>query len=252
MTSGADASAGTLGEQAQAFADRLTNSVHAVAAGCEPFTSKAMHTGDGPERFGVLQEPDTGVPLTVEGATLLTLTVKYFCTWDGHEQFLAVDRSDVKVFAGDVAKGEPLFRYEYVRKPGLDHPSAHIQLHAHRDAITHVMGNVGHSTARARRRSRDDDVPRMSDLHFPVGGPRFRPCLEDVLEMLVCELGVDCTSEGRATLREERADWRRLQVAVVVRDAPESAASTLASLGYSVSPPSDGHPPDVATRLTEH
>lgn len=189
MKSGADASAGTLGEQAQAFADRLTNSVHAVAAECKSFTSKAIHTGDGPERFGVLQEPDTGVPLTVDGATLLTLKVKYFCTWDGHEQFLAVERSDVKVFAGDVATGEPLFRYEYVRKPGRDHPGAHIQVHAHRDAIAHVMGNVGRSTTRARRRAHEDDPPRMSDLHFPVGGPRFRPCLEDVLEMLVCELG---------------------------------------------------------------
>jgi hypothetical protein len=31
----------------------------------------------------------------------------------------------------------------------------------------------------------------MSDLHFPVGGSRFRPSLEDVLDMLVRELGVD-------------------------------------------------------------
>ena len=30
-------------------------------------------------------------------------------------------------------------------------------------------------------------------LHFPLGGSRFRPCLEDLLEMLVSELGVDST-----------------------------------------------------------
>ena len=252
MKSGADASAGTLGEQAQAFADRLTNSVHAVAAGCGPFTSRAMYIGDGPERFGVLQEPDTGVPLTVDGATLLTLKVKYFCTWDGHEQFLAIERSDERVFAGNIAEGEPLFRYDYVRKPGRNQPSAHVQVHAHRDAISDVMSKVGQSTRRARNRARSSDAPRVSELHFPVGGPRFRPCLEDVLEMLVCELGVDCSPEGRETLREARAEWRRLQVAVVVRDAPETAAAELADLGYTVAPPADGHPLEKASRLTEH
>jgi hypothetical protein len=27
----------------------------------------------------------------------------------------------------------------------------------------------------------------LGRLHFPVGGKRFRPCLEDVIEMLVVE-----------------------------------------------------------------
>jgi hypothetical protein len=26
-------------------------------------------------------------------------------------------------------------------------------------------------------------IPRMSDLHFPVGGSRFRPALEDLLDI---------------------------------------------------------------------
>lgn len=249
----ADAGAGELRDQAQQFADRLTASVHAIAQACEPFEVKAIQTSDGAERFAVMQEPDTGVPLTVAGDVLLTLKVQYMCAWDRARRFLAVDESKVKVYAGGQAQGEPLFRYEYVRHPRKDHPGAHIQIHAHRDGITHVMSKAGGSTKRARRRAGSDSVPRMSELHFPVGGPRYRPCLEDVLEMLVCELGVDCDSAGREALAIGREEWRRQQTRTVVRDAPDEAADALRLLGYRVRSPRRGkRPGDNITRLREH
>jgi hypothetical protein len=74
----------------------------------------------------------------------------------------------------------------------------------------------------------------MSDLHFPVGGSRFRPSLEDVLDMLVRELGVDHQPEWHDALSAARERWRRVQVAAVVRDAPGEAISALAKLGYEV------------------
>ncbi len=146
-----------------------------------------------------------------------------------------------------------MFRYEYVRDPGRDHPGAHLQIHAHRDGISHAMSRVGSSTRRARRRASSGDVPRMSELHFPVGGPRFRPCLEDVLGMLVSEFGVDCDDEGRETLASAREVWRRQQVRTVVRDAPTEAIASLVALGYTVTSPAQGqHPPDNTERLREH
>ncbi|NMO88209.1 hypothetical protein [Actinomycetospora sp. TBRC 11914] len=75
----------------------------------------------------------------------------------------------------------------------------------------------------------------MSELHLPLGGPRFRPCLEDVLEMLVNEFGVECTPEGLTALRDAREQWRGVQLATATRDAPEHAIRALAELGYSVS-----------------
>jgi hypothetical protein len=83
----------------------------------------------------------------------------------------------------------------------------------------------------------------MSERHFPLGGPRFRPCLEDILEMFAVELRVDCSAEGREALRRGRVSWRSLQLATAVRDSPEVAVSTLRDLGYTVSWGREGDPP---------
>lgn len=187
----------------------------------------------------------------MDGEPLLTLKVEYRCVWDSAGQYLAVDKSKVVVHAGSAASGEPLFRYEYIRNPGRELPGAHVQIHAHRDGIAHVMTLAGRSTRRARRRADAVAVPAMRDLHFPVGGARFRPCLEDVLEMLVCELGVDCDADGRVALAQGRLSWRRGQLRSSVRDSPEDAAKVLVVLGYTVTPPVGGHPPMNAKRLTD-
>lgn len=240
-----------LRSQAERFAARLTNSVHAVAPGCEPFRALVVESPKG-ERVDVRQEPDTGVGLRVNGSVLLTLKVRYECSWDRAGMFLAVDESSVKVYAGAQASGEPLFRYEYVRRPGKDLPGAHMHVHAHRDAMTFTMSRVGDSTARARRRADSSSVPRMDELHFPLGGPRFRPCLEDILEMLVCELGVECSDAGRRVLADERERWRRSQIRTAVRDAPSEAAEVLKELKFRVKAPRRRAPADNAKRLREH
>jgi hypothetical protein len=92
----------------------------------------------------------------------------------------------------------------------------------------------------------------MSDLHFPVGGSRFRPSLEDVLDMLVRELGVDHQPEWRDALAAGRERWRRVQTAAVVRDAPREAIAALAALGYDVQlRPGYEAPQDNLSRLRE-
>lgn len=249
MTS-ADDEGPTLQAQAQAFAERLTSTVTEVAD-CHPFKARALER-DGVERFSVRQDPETGVPLNVEGEPLLTLKVNYLCTWDTPQHFLAVEKSSFEVFAGNVASGEPLFRYEYVRNTGPEIPGAHLQVHAHRDGIAHVMSRAGQGSRKGKRRATAGagDVPRMSELHFPLGGPRYRPCLEDVLEMLVCELGVDCTARGRSALADGREGWRRQQLRAVVRDSPMEAVTVLENMGYAVEPPKV-QPAENSKRLRE-
>jgi len=165
---------------------------------------------------------------------------------------MAVDEAHVKVYAGPQAAKEPLFRYHYQRQSAHDLPASHIHVHAHRDALSHVLGQTGTQTPRGKARARADDIPRMPDLHFPVGGHRFRPCLEDVLEMLVTEFGVDHPDGAIEALRQGRETWRRSQTRTVVRDAPEEAIHVLSSLGYEVTL-RDGHtaPPGSLERLRE-
>lgn len=237
----------TLGQQAVIFAKELTNTVQAVSPECAPFEAKALSGGP---RFTVSQTPAEGVPLRVRGKPLLSLTARYACTYDGADRFLAVDSSEISIFAGMQAHGEPLIRYEYLRA-ARDVPAAHIQVHGHRDALSHVLARAGTATNRGKRRAKGDDIPRMSGLHLPLGGHRFRPCLEDVLEMLLDEFGIDGAKGAREALHKGRVRWRKTQTASAVRDSPESAISVLEELGYSVELKEGADVPEANTsRLT--
>lgn len=73
------------------------------------------------------------------------------------------------------------------------------------------------------------------DVHIPVGGSRFRPCLEDVLEMLIKEFGIDHADHGwRTALAEGRARWRKYQLMAAITDDPSTAVAKLRELGHSV------------------
>jgi hypothetical protein len=91
----------------------------------------------------------------------------------------------------------PLFRWEYLRQPESNVPCAHFHIHAHRDEAVYLLLTGKGSNTRIKKRAAQLDanaqvVPQLSDLHFPVGGPRFRPSLEDVIQFLVEEFGIDC------------------------------------------------------------
>ena len=77
----------------------------------------------------------------------------------------------------------------------------------------------------------------LSSLHLPIGGERFRPCLEDFLQFLVVDCGVDHHEGWFEPLTRGRERWRRKQLAAVVRDVPGEAALALRELGWTVTPP---------------
>lgn len=87
---------------------------------------------------------------------------------------------------------------------------------------------------RPKERRRKDDVAALRRIHFPVGGPRFRPCIE--------EFGVETAPGYAAAIHKGREDWRRIQIRTVVRDSPEDAADALRELGYTVETPAAGRP----------
>lgn len=240
----------SLAEQAAKFAQELTATIRAtVEMGCPDFEAALVG-----ERVAVRQTPASGIVLTVGGAHLVTLTAIYWFDWDRAGQFLAVHESSFKIYADPDMRREPLFRYEFERGGAGDIPNAHIHVHGHRDALAYVMTMAGRTTARGRRRAQaatHSDWPAMADLHLPVGGDRFRPALEDILQLLIEELGVDCQDGWRAALANGRQRWRELQTASVVRDSPDIAASVLHGLGYAITPPADGHPPGQPHRLTD-
>jgi hypothetical protein len=186
------------------------------------------------------------IPLVIQGQARLRLRVKFQCCWDTGGDYLTVDRSFFHVRPGDRGLDEPLFRYDYVRSATAAVPAAHLQLHAHRDEFVHLllMGNKHNRQARADKQK----YARLAEFHFPLGGHRFRPCLEDVFEALVNEFGIEVKEGWRAAIHEGREQWRRTQLLASVRDAPRDAARALTDLGWTVTPPAQP-PGDKVERL---
>lgn len=153
------------------------------------------------------------MPVTVRGIHRLDLRVRLWCTWDHTGRYLAIDDSQFAINLVDVK--EPLLRVEYERPI----QAAHLHVHAESAALAHLL-TVAEVTAK---------LPKVQVLHLPVGGPRFRPCLEDVVEFAVVELGADAREGWGDAVSEGRDRWRLIQLKAAIRDRlraePRSAAN---------------------------
>ncbi|MFE1522986.1 hypothetical protein [Schaalia turicensis] len=143
---------------------------------------------------------------------------------------LTVDESTFSVIRGTDGK-EPLVRWDYIRSPRSNIPCAHIQVHAHRDEWTHALLLGGNHSHRSRRRIKNATrTPRIADVHFPVGGRRFRPCLEEVLLFVIDEFGVACTPQAREALQQSMREWEDIQLESAIRNNPATAVRVLATI----------------------
>ncbi|MCP2255749.1 hypothetical protein LY13_004531 [Prauserella aidingensis] len=107
-------------------------------------------------------------------------------------------------------------------------PVAHWTVHAERGATSVLL---------ARCNPRHEGL--LSQVHIPVGGPRYRPCLEDFLERLVVEFNIDARPGWENAVENGRQTWRETQTRAVVRDSPEIAAEVLRRQGYTVTAAAD-------------
>ncbi|WP_156254073.1 hypothetical protein [Pseudactinotalea terrae] len=232
----------TLEEAAQRFATELTATVQgALGQGCSPFRVQQVRSN-----LTVSQQPDRGLSLCCDGQPWLTLEAVYYCEWNSTRQYLRIRRSKIRLLYGENPR--PLVRYDYEPENHLRRlPAAHVQIH---ESATGDMGalqyEAGDASRRARRRKQEFDrgaVPRQDDIHFPVGGDRFRPILEDVLQMLIEEYGIDREDGWERVLADSREAWRLGQIAAAAYDGPDVAARALREQGYEVNPPAAGDPP---------
>ena len=207
------------------------------------FTVTVGLAGAKSQNVTVTQTDPLGIPLTIDGVPIFRLLVSYRCEWSAGQHFFAVESSSFTVRVENV--NEPLIHFDYVRKAGASIPVAHINVHAHRDELVFAMmiAERGRGKSRSKLSARGK-IPRIATLHIPVGGHRFRPSLEDVLEMMLLEFGVDRGKSAQAALDAGRANFRSIQVSASVSDDAPTAADSLRRLGYVVTPPS----PEPAAR----
>lgn len=181
--------------EAYTFAERITdllNGTVAVGVRITPVTS-----GSPPRAvlgYGISArqlDNNLAIPLRVKpkARARAFLAVSFRLRLDDESQHLAVVSSFVGLFA-DEALERALLSYDYERDKPDDYPEAHIQVRASSDDWTELLG---------------DDEP-LAKLHLPVGGRRFRPCIEDFLEMLIRE-GI---AEGHDGWKKRVRDGRTL------------------------------------------
>ncbi|MGW3821842.1 hypothetical protein ACWEAF_05910 [Streptomyces sp. NPDC005071] len=217
---------------AEGFADQLTTLTRGVLGEDTP-RFHAINMGS-KVRVSPITDDEVvqRIPVRIGGEPRLSLGVRYFCCWDGSSTFMATDQADVHVFYEGVP--DPLLRYEYVRN-SKEPPGAHLQVHAHRDEMAYLLRLA--ERGRPKQGLKKNKLPRLSEMHLPVGGHRMRPALEDVLLFLQREFAIDTATGWKTVVDEHLQAWRLMQLRTAVRDAPDTAAQVLRGLGYSVVEP---------------
>ncbi|CAN5271098.1 hypothetical protein BH23ACT9_BH23ACT9_09340 [soil metagenome] len=168
------------------------------------------------------RDPDgrqTVIGLAVKGEHRLDLRFRFICRLDAPGDHLAIRQS--QVWLQHAQDNNPLIRFDFDQ----DRPwgTAHVQVHAESAALGWLHAYTGKLRP-----------PRVQELHIPVGGKRFRPTLEDVIEFAVNDLAVDPKDGWRTVIAAGREGWTERQTAAAVRDwirrDPVAARTMLRSL----------------------
>lgn len=117
-----------------------------------------------------------------------------------------------------------LLHYDYERDK-VGYPDAHVQIaggSADWDEVLVASGRSGGG---------------LSKLHLTVGGRRYRPSVEDVIDMLVAERFLDPKPRTTERLDASRSAFQRRQLRAAIRRDPDAAVLELRAAGYGVVEP---------------
>ena len=154
------------------------------------------------------------------------LTYMHRCGLDDDDAHLATLISTMNLYTSEEISNESLLLgIDYTRDPKNDFPRAHIHVAGERadlDAI-YLGSTRKHRTLR--------------QLHLPVGGSRYRPTLEDLLEFVILEEMATPHEKWEQAIARHRDRWENLQLRAAVRSNPTEAAEELKAAGWQVTAP---------------
>lgn len=225
-----------LRDKAEEFADTLNRIIEAsIDTNIRFRTDVDVNAGRAnlqPE--GHPESRSNGFPLIRQNdnpkAPSLLLATKYALEMDREAKYLQVASSTIGLWVdttGGRKNPRPLIRVEYDRrKTEYGRSTAHVHIHAHSPELSWVYGSSGQS------------APDLHRLHFPVGGRRFRPTLEDFLMFLDREkLYTDFKKDWKSVVLKSLDEWEETQAAATARRFPGATAQSLERLGYTIVAP---------------
>lgn len=143
---------------------------------------------------------------------------------DPEETYLAVNKSQYGLYL-DRELRQMLIHWDYEREPGHAFAAAHVQVNGECEFFDAL-------TEHARNSGRVCPERPLWDFHFPVGGRRFRPSLEDVVEFLAVEELAEVRPGWEDAVREHRERWEGRQLQAPVRRYPHIAMDQLREDGH--------------------
>ncbi|MBM0257272.1 hypothetical protein [Micromonospora sp. 4G55] len=217
-------SAPKLGDQARTFAAELQDMLNRTVCEYAQVAAVVSKRDTGKAHLGTRlnrQDFSTGkVQMNSTARTRVWLDVSCVL-YQNDEGYLTMSSSFCGIYLGDEHQPDLLMHYDYERDKDI-YTEAHVQVAGRHEQLEALLAEV----------SRPDD--QMKDLHLPVGGRRLRPSLEDLLESLIAERILDAKPGWEAVLEATRRDYRKRQIAAVVRSNQGTAIKTLEQLGYEV------------------
>ncbi|MDE0320616.1 MAG: hypothetical protein OXI97_12130 [Acidimicrobiaceae bacterium] len=158
------------------------------------------------------------IPLKISRSPAkLSLRVFHALRMDDKNRHLANTKSTF----GLCVEHKSAFAYHYERDANNEYPAAHLHIDGKAKRLQKVLD--------AADRSKD----KPTALHLPVGGHRYRPSLEDIIEFCVVERLVAARQGWRQRLSESRERFHEQQLQEAVRHNQGSAAEALTSLGWT-------------------
>jgi hypothetical protein len=220
--------------QASGFADSLSHLLNnTITNGIRITSVLADDGGSGWVGYKIGRQDYVGQPIPVKpgrGTASCYIQVGMTLALDPEVQRLIVNGSTMGLYCRNDFESM-VFHYDFEREPETDYPVAHFQ-------VAGTSKSMNELCKRARL------TQTLGRFHFPVGGKRYRPTVEDLIEFLIIER-ISTPHDGwQKVVRMHRDDWERTQLKSVVRRDPETAAAELRRQGYQVVPPP---PPPTAS-----
>jgi len=167
------------------------------------------------------------IPISPSGKqAVVFLYLLYSYELDPEGVYLTMTKSTMSLYTSPQMEDARLIvGIDYARNPKNQYPGPHLHVAGERDDLDAIyLGD--------ERKTR-----KLRDLHLPVGGKRFRPTLEDLVEFMVTEEMVDPRPGWKQVVETHRAQWENTQLKAAVRRNQEAAADALSKAGWAVTPP---------------
>jgi hypothetical protein len=213
--------------QASGFADSLSHLLNnTVTTGILVTSVLSEDSEDGWVGYGIGPQDYVGGLIPIKpgkGPASCWFQIGLTLMLDPEVHQLIVQGSTMGLYCHDDPESM-IFHYDFNREPDNDYPEAHLQVSGSSDSLNELC-------------DRHDLERSLERFHFPVGGKRYRPIVEDLVEFVIAERVAQPHEGWEAIVRGHRNDWERVQLKSVVRRDPDTAAEELRRQGYEVKPP---------------